>query len=299
MKGMIFDIQHYAVHDGPGIRTIVYFKGCPLRCLWCANPESQNPGPELWHRSLRCRACGRCLTACPKHAVSEGPVFDRALCAACADRPCVETCWEDALRSVGRPLSVEEVMGPVAADLGFYRNSGGGVTFSGGEPFAQPDFLRALLEACRKQGIHTAVETCGHVAPRALLEMEPLVDLFLYDLKVVDPAAHKRLTGADNRLILENLQALCAVAADRVTIRVPLIPGCTDGEDNLEAIADLAVGLGVRRVDLEPYHALGTDKYRGLGRQYALEDLPASVPPERLKAAVTVFTRRRLECEVA
>lgn len=304
MKGAVFDVQHYAVHDGPGIRTMVYFKGCPLRCPWCANPESHLPGPEIFHRFVRCKSCLRCAAACPENAVAAdpmngGPAFDRGVCRTCLARPCVGVCWADALRTIGRLADTDEILRDIMADQAFYRNSGGGVTFSGGEPFSQPEFLTELLVACRGRGVHSAVETCGH-APWAAVEAAlPWTDLFLYDIKVMDPDRHRELTGIDNRLLTDNLRRLCARAADRVVIRVPLIPGYTDGEANVAAIASLAVELGVTRVDIMPYHVFGLDKYRGLGREYALKGAPALVPEDRVSLAATVFASRGLSCEVA
>jgi len=280
-EGLIFDIQHYAVHDGPGIRTLVFLKGCPLECLWCCNPESQGFEPELTHNRLRCRSCFSCVKTCPHGAVQAGeagPVFDRAVCRACASPLCVDACPQGALALAGTRMSADQVMKRVSLDKAFYQNSGGGVTFSGGEPFAQPDFLEELLTRSRDLGIHTTVETCGLVDPRVLMRCEPFVDLFLFDLKTVDPGRHEQRTGAPNDIILENLRALAARRPDGVTVRVPLVPGCTDGEDNLRALGTLLTSLGLRRVELMPYHSLGADKYAALGRPYPLEGTRSPAP---------------------
>ncbi len=190
-------MQHYAVHDGPGIRTLVFLKGCPLSCAWCANPESQSLLPEIRQVRARCARCLRCARACPSRAISapDGePRLDRSRCLTCRGHECAAVCPEHALLTAGREWTVDELVDRVARDADFYRNSGGGVTFSGGEPLAQPDFLLAALERCRAIGIHTAVETCGYAARDQVAAVEPLVDLFLDDLKVADPARHRART---------------------------------------------------------------------------------------------------------
>lgn len=296
--GLVFDLQHYAVHDGPGIRTLVFLKGCPLRCRWCCNPESQAFVPELRHSRVRCKECGRCATVCPHHAVSPGPMFDRRLCLRCVERPCVEACVESALAISGERLAADEVVRRVAQDLDFYRNSGGGVTVSGGEPFAQPEFFTAILSGCRERGIATAVETCGHAPTESLVAAEPLIDLFLFDIKVVDAATHERLTGVGNDLILANLRALATRAAAKLTVRLPFIPGCTDDDANVEAVAALLVELGLRRLELQPFHTLGSFKYEELGRPLELETQPQPRDQEALKRAQQMLRARGLECEV-
>jgi pyruvate formate lyase activating enzyme len=300
-EGMIFDIEHYAVHDGPGIRTVVFFKGCPLKCLWCCNPESQGLHAELRYAASRCHSCYGCALACPSGAVdkgADGPVFDRRPCRSCPDWPCVEACSNGALAKIGRRVKAEEVASRVAADMAFYRNSGGGATFSGGEPFMQPEFLEELLLRCRAKGIHTAVETCGYVPTQTLLRLEPLVGLFLYDVKVLDPHLHVRYTGVSNEAILENLRRLAERDASKVTVRVPLVPGCTDSKENLAGVATLARELGIHTVQIMPYHELGRDKYEGLGREYPITVEGPIAWPANLEAALRVFTERGLTCEI-
>jgi pyruvate formate lyase activating enzyme len=298
-EGVVFDIQHYAVHDGPGIRTLVFLKGCPLRCAWCCNPESQAFEPELLYASLKCRQHLACPEACPNGAVRTidgSPSFDRATCLTCGEHPCVEACPSGALSVAGTRMTADQVMARVAADRAFYANSGGGVTFSGGEPFAQPAFLRDLLARSKSLRIRTAVETCGYVERDILEAMEPLVDLFLFDLKVLDEAHHREATGVSNAVILANLAALAARRAKDLTVRVPLVPGFTDDEENLEATAAYLLRLGVQRVELMPYHPLGMDKYAALGRQYALGDV--SPPhPSGIEKHVARFRSWGLACE--
>jgi pyruvate formate lyase activating enzyme len=297
---MVFDIQHYAVHDGPGIRTLVFLKGCPLRCAWCCNPESHSALPQLRHRIARCRGCLRCASVCPRGAVSVAagrPRFERRTCLACTARECLEACPENALQVTGEELTLDAVVARVVADLPFYRNSGGGVTFSGGEPFAQPAFLLAALARCRALGIHTAVETCGQAPSELVRAAEPLVDLFLFDIKVVDPRRHQELTGVDNRLILDNLGFLARHARDKVVLRLPLIPACTDEDGNLEAIAALALELGLERMCLEPYHSLGHGKYAELGLP-SPED-PGMLAPDRVDRIAADLGSRGLACELA
>jgi pyruvate formate lyase activating enzyme len=299
VRGLVFNLQDYAVHDGPGIRTLVFLKGCPLRCAWCCNPESQNQLPELRHLGSRCRACFRCVQACPNHAarrMTDAPLFDRALCATCLEHACVDACCHDALSVTGELIDAGDVVAQVARNEAFFRNSGGGVTFSGGEPFFQAPFLLEALALCREKGIATAVETCGYARPADLLAAEPLVDLFLFDVKLVDPEEHRRATGSSNELILANLRRLAERAPGRVIIRVPLIPGYTDSFRNLRAIASLAVELGVAEVDLEPYHAMGCAKYTQTGRPAPPElELPGD---EEWAAAAALFTARGLRCEL-
>ncbi len=264
-RGIVFDIKRYAVHDGPGIRTAVYLKGCPLSCVWCHNPEGQAMQAEIVQWQSRCIHCGACLAACP---AAEGADLTSSECQLCGR--CVEACPAGARELTGRWMTVPEVMAEVKKDILFYDESGGGVTFSGGEPLAQPSFLLALLRACKALELHTAVDTTGYAPAETLSAITPYVNLFLYDLKLMDDAAHRHYAGVPNERILVNLRALAA-AGKQVAIRVPIIPGVTDGDENLAAIGRFVVALGsVRQVDLLPYHALAQDKYGRLRKEYAL-----------------------------
>jgi pyruvate formate lyase activating enzyme len=299
---MVFDIQHYAVHDGPGIRTLVFLGGCPLRCQWCCNPESQAFHSQLRYVAFRCQKCLRCVGACPRQAIAPGaagPVIDRAPCRDCESWRCLEQCPGGALLRSGRDMTAAEVIEEAAKDVDFYRNSGGGVTFSGGEPFAQPAFLRELLLLAKERGLSTAVETCGYVAPRHLQADEPVVDHFLFDLKVMDPVRHARLTGRDNALILSNLELLASLAPQKITIRHAVIPGCNDDALNHEAIADCMNRLALRSLHLEPYHPLGEGKYAELGRRYACGAHARSLEPERMELLKRFFIGQGLDCNFA
>jgi pyruvate formate lyase activating enzyme len=297
---MIFDIQHYAVHDGPGIRTLVFFKGCPLACAWCANPESRRRDREVRQILARCRSCLRCARACPSGAIAETdgrPRLDRRRCAMCGGFDCVAACRRHALIIAGEEWSLDDLIARVAKDIDFYRNSGGGVTFSGGEPFAQAEFLLAALAGCKRLGIPTAVETCGQAARADILAAEPLVDLFLFDFKVVDSARHRKLTGVDNGVILDNLRFLADRAPGKIVLRLPVVPGLTDDEDNIEVIAAIAAELHVARVELCPYHPLGRPKYAEIGLPEP-PDPPQPLPAELLRIA-GVFEARGIRCGLA
>ena len=291
VRGRVFDVQRFSVHDGPGIRTTVFLKGCPARCLWCHNPESQSSAPEVLVVETRCVSCGTCRTVCPHGAPPPGS----GLCTACG--ACVEACPAGARRLAGHETTVGAVIEEVLRDRVFYEESGGGVTFSGGEPLAQPEFLEALLEACRAAGIRTAVDTCGFAPRECLLALAPLVDLFLFDVKLVDDARHRDLTGLAAAPILENLRALAAVHGN-VWIRIPVVPGHTDAESDIAATASLVAGLpGVRQVSLLPYHRTGAAKSRRLGREYPLDAL-APPSPERLAQLATLFHRHGLAVRI-
>jgi len=285
--GRVFNVQRYSLHDGPGIRTTVFLKGCPARCLWCHNPESQSFGPEVLVVETRCVSCGTCSTVCAHGAPPPGS----SLCTACG--ACVEACPAGARQLAGRETTVDAVMEEVLRDRVFYEESGGGVTFSGGEPLAQPEFLKALLEACRAAGLHSTVDTCGFGPRERLLALAPLVDLFLFDVKLVDDARHRAMTGLPAAPILENLRALAEVHRN-VWVRIPVVPGHTDAEADLAATAALVAGLpGVRHVSLLPFHRTGAAKARRLGRAFPLESL-APPPAERLCALAAVFRDRGL-----
>ena len=286
--GTIFHVERFAVHDGPGIRTAVFLKGCPLRCWWCHSPESQARDPEPFTRLDRCIRCGQCLDACAHDAVlpaDEGYNVVRAQCAVCG--ACARLCPSGARDIYGRPVTVEELLAEIERDVPFFDRSGGGVTFSGGEPLMQPGFLGAALAACRARRLHTAVETAGF-APSSVVEaVAGDTDLFLYDLKLVDDARHRRATGASNALILDNLRWL-ARTHPAVRVRVPLVPGETDDQANLAAIGALVASMGLPRVDLLPYHSAGLAKYRRLGREAPRPDVQPPSPAALAGAARTL-----------
>ena len=272
-KGTIFNIQRFCLNDGPGIRTTVFLKGCMLDCKWCHNPESKSSKAQIMLHTDRCIGCGSCIEACALklHSfVGEKHVIDRARCISCG--ACASNCI-GAIELCGEEKSVGEIMKEVLKDASFYKNSGGGITLSGGDPFMQHEFSLALLKAAKDKGLHTCIETCGHVAPGILEKFIPYVDIFLWDFKESDSALHKEFTGVPNEKILSNLRLLNDNGAS-VVLRCPLIPGYNLRDAHLEAIGILAESLDcVIRVEVEPYHPLGVSKSEALGIKYPIEDM--------------------------
>lgn len=270
----MFDIQKFSLHDGPGIRTTVFFKGCPLNCRWCHNPESQALGLEMMSQPRRCIRCGVCATVCGNGAIApngDSSSTDKEKCTLCG--ACVESCYAEAREIAGQEMTVAQVMAQIERDVAFYDESGGGVTFSGGEPLSQPDFLIALLRECKEQAIHTAVDTCGYTTWATLDNVREYVDLFLYDLKLMDSAKHRDFTGMPNELILKNLQTL-SERGHNVILRVPIIPGINDGAQNIRQTGAFATALrGLVQVDILPYHHTALDKYNRLKKAYGLSEI--------------------------
>ncbi len=302
MNAVIFNIQRFSLQDGPGIRTTVFFKGCPLRCTWCANPESQASLPQVAHSDALCNKCGDCVSACPKQAVTlieSGICIERALCDNCAK--CLERCTRGALRLYGEEISLEAVLEVVKRDVAFYRNTGGGVTASGGEPLIQSKFVSELFRACKTLGIHTCLDTCGHSPSESLHQVLEYTDLVYYDLKLIDQVRHQAATGASNELIAQNLQDI-AKQCKAFVIRVPLVPGINTTDEDIQAIADVVVGLPsglTPEVDLLPYHRFGGSKYRMLDRDYLLLQLETLKATDiEVQRAKEIFDRAGLSCRV-
>jgi len=272
LMGLVRGLQRSAVHDGPGIRTLVYMKGCPLRCLWCSSPETLKPYPEILHIKPNCNRCGRCVEACPRGLITlpegEGIRIERELCTSCGQ--CVEACPQQALELVGDHMTVEELFREVDKDRPIYRRSDGGVTVGGGEATMQPEFVTAFLKKCQQHYIHTAIETCGYVKWEHWRRILEHLDLVYIDVKHMDPSVHRRLTGVPNELILGNVRRASAIRP--TIIRTPIVPGYNGSDENVLATARFAAGLGenLLRYELLPYHEFGLPTYSQLGIEYGL-----------------------------
>jgi pyruvate formate lyase activating enzyme len=262
-RGLIFNIMRFCLHDGPGIRTTVFFKGCPLCCWWCHNPEGRTSQPDLMFFENRCVLCGECLETCPHGAIVQEDHVMRTTEACRACGACVDACAAGARELAGHWMTVAEVLDEIEKDRLFWDESGGGVTFSGGEPLLQPIFLESLLDRCRTRDIHTAVETCGYAQRDLLLRIASKVDLFLFDLKLLDSERHRANTGRGNESILANLRTLVQDGRD-VIVRYPVIPEVNGDEANVKQMIELLRPLGLRRIHLLPFHPTGANKYRRL-----------------------------------
>ncbi len=292
-EGMIFDIKKLAVHDGPGIRTTVFFKGCPLHCWWCHNPEAIHLDPELVLFDVKCIGCGECFAACPQHAHEALPdgarAYHREKCLLCGQ--CVEICYAEALVMEGRKVTVEELMVELRKDIPFYENSGGGITLSGGEPLSQHEFVLSLLKQCKTEGLHTVLDTSGHAPWEIFEKLLSYVDLVLYDIKHIDRVKHKSHTGVSNGSNLENLKRV-GRSGTPVEIRMPIIPGINDAEEEIQRAARFLSGVeGIERIRLLPYHKLGESKYARLGKEYRLRALepPGKDHMEEIAAWIRPF----------
>lgn len=302
-KGLIFDIQGYSVHDGPGCRTLVFLSGCPLSCPWCANPEGQLLRPRLLYRRRKCTHQNfRCLSACPHEAItrtsSGTPLrIDHQLCDQCSDMKCVDACYSEALHVSGSWYGVEKLMRILRRDREYW-GARGGVTFSGGEPLLQSAFLTEVLKLCRREYIHTAVETTCHAPKARLDEVLKWTDWLFVDLKHMDTLRHREFTSVGNEKILANLRSIRASDwPGRLILRVTVVPGFNDSEENMEATARFAAAEGIGEINLLPFHAMATSKYEQLGRAYAYDSQPAPAPVE-MQRFQTIFESHGLHCYV-
>lgn len=297
---MIFDIQRCSIHDGSGLRTLVFFKGCPLRCLWCANPESQSYEPEIIESPIKCIGCEKCIKVCPKNCIAltkDGYKTDRSNCVRCFK--CINFCYAEARKIEGRVYEIDELYKEINKDRIFYSMYGGGVTFSGGEPLTQPEYLAQIAKKCKENGIHTAIESCGYGDYERFKAALPYIDYAFLDIKHIDTQTHKKLTGAGNELILKNIKHI-SDAGIPITVRTPIIPGYTDSVDNVTGIANFIKALPmVQEYELLKYHKLGESKYKALGREYLLKEIQ---PPSDddlkslVKCANDVFEGTNIQC---
>ncbi len=292
-EGMIIKLERFKLNDGPGIRTTVFTKGCPLRCLWCSNPESQESYPEiLYNQSLCIVGCRECIKVCPNNSITkidEKIVINHSLCKKCYR--CVEVCDVGALKKVGDIINFEEIYKRVERDIPFYKETKGGVTVSGGEPLNHKGFTRELFKVCRENGIHTALDTSGYGDMDEILRY---TDLVLFDMKHIDDSLHKKYTGVSNKIILENIKKVSNNHIPMI-IRIPLVPGINDSKENMKQFIEFLKDIRFIRVDLLPYHGLGIDKYTQLGRVYQLEDLK-TLEKSDLEEIIELFNINGIKC---
>jgi len=306
MNGSVFNIQRFSIHDGPGIRTTVFLKGCSLHCFWCHNPEGIAIKPQIQFFPERCILCGECVIACSNGAnliQNDKIVFMRDRCQVCGD--CIETCYAEARVLVGKDMSSDEVVQEVLKDRPFYETSRGGVTLSGGEPVLHPEFSKEILERCKAEGIHTAIETAGNVPWKDLESLLPVTDLIMMDLKQMDPVKHRAAVGVSNERLLKNAKRLVTQTNIPILFRIPVVPGVNDSRSDVEAIAAFVRQMidlrssnaipGKISLELLPFHRLAGDKYRSLEEDNCAKDL---VPPSKEKIAELVETARGYEIEV-
>lgn len=280
LKGLVFNIQKFSIHDGKGVRTLIFMKGCPLSCLWCSNPESQSLSVEIIDVKSNCIKCGKCYYICPNKAVSDNDFnIDKDLCDKCGI--CADKCYANAKKKVGNVCSVEDLMEKIEKDYLIYRNSEGGVTVGGGEPMMQAEFVAELLKQCHSINIHTAVETCGYSSWDKAESIFKHTDQIFFDLKHMNSFEHKKLTGVDNSLILKNAEKLSGMHKE-IIFRIPLIPTLNDNVENIRSTGVFVAGLMKRTADIKieilPYHSMGVDKYMWLGREYELKEIK---PPDK------------------
>ena len=295
---LVLSITRMTIHNGPGLRTLVLFKGCPLRCCWCSTPDSQKSEPEIAVYPAKCIKCGLCAPVCPVHAITlidEKPVIDRSLCTVCGK--CAEVCNAQAIEILGHRMTVAQLVTEVKKDEIVFKYSHGGVTISGGEPLFNPGFALKLLLAFKQEDINTGVDTSGQIPRSGLEPVLPYVDFFLWDIKHMDPQQHKRLTGVANELILSNAKAVSERHVP-LYIRIPLIPGCNDSEENIRATAKFALGLSsLVEVDIMPLHHLGKSRYESLDRPYPIGNLEL-VPDEQIQKTKSLIESYGLKCRI-
>lgn len=294
--GVYFDIQRFSVHDGPGIRTIVFLKGCPLNCPWCSNPESQNKEPEVMFNSTFCIGCEQCAEVCPNDAIDFDLLgrIDREKCDGC--EKCVEVCNTGALSMEGTKGTVKDILVELNKDRIHYRRSNGGVTLSGGEALFQSDFVVELLKGCKAQGWHTTIETAGFYPSKDLEKVVPWTDLFLYDIKIMDEQKHEEVIGQSNEQILKNAE-LAAESSAEMIIRTPIIPEFNDDDKIITEIAEFALEQGAKRMGILPYHSLGKDKYHGLGREYKMDEVETP-SEERMEEIKELIEDVGMQCKI-
>ena len=285
IRGIITEIRSFTTHDGPGIRTTVFVKGCPLRCRWCANPETWVKSPQIFFRAKKCRGDGECYKVCPEGAILMGERrIDREKCTGCMQ--CVDACPYGGLEKIGMEMTAVEVAEKVAADKPFFDNSGGGVTVSGGEPLSQARFTAEVMRICHEKGIHTCLDTSGYAPPESLLQVLEHTDLVFLDIKLMDAEKHRKWTGVSNDQILENARIIAEKCQLRISI--PLVTGVNDDAINIRALAEFAQSLGVEFIDVEPFHKLGESKYLALDMESPYSQF-SEIPEEKVEEVNTII----------